>query len=136
VLVPAGRLVLNVPGPTPPIFDILARGLARHVKPEVAGFVHQVFSLHEATELKDLLSGAGFVDVAIRAGDEKLHLPAPEEFLWQYVHSTPLVAAAAELTANVRAEFARDVVIEWEPFVERDALILPLRIVTATARAM
>lgn len=106
------------------------------MKPEVAGFVHQVFSLHEATELKDLLSGAGFVDVAIRAGDEKLHLPAPEEFLWQYVHSTPLVAAAAELTANVRAEFARDVVIEWEPFVERDALILPLRIVTATARAM
>jgi ubiquinone/menaquinone biosynthesis C-methylase UbiE len=78
VLVPAGRLALNVPGPTPPIFDILARGLARHVKPEVAGFVHHVFSLHETTELEDLLSGAGFVDVAIRASDEKLHLPAPE----------------------------------------------------------
>src|SRR5215208_1955697 len=135
VLVPGGRLVLNVPGPTPRIFGILADGLARHVKPEVAGFVQQVFSLHEVQELESLVSGAGFVDVAIPASDERLHLAAPEEFLWQYLHSTPLAAAVAELDGGRRAAFAREVVAQWERFVEHDALILLLRVITASARA-
>jgi|SRR5215207_1357129 len=135
VLVPAGRLVLNVPGPTPRIFGILADGLARHVKPEVASFVHQVFSLHEVQELESLVSGTGFVDVSIRASDERLHLAAPEEFLWQYLHSTPLAAAVAELDGERRAAFAREVVAQWERFVEHHALILLLRVVMASARA-
>jgi SAM-dependent methyltransferase len=135
VLVPGGRLVLNVPGPTPRIFGILADGLARHVKPGVAGFVHQVFSVHEERELESLVRGAGFVDVSIRAGDKRLHLAAPEEFLWQYLHSTPLAAAVAELDGERRVAFAREVVAEWEPFVEHDALILLLRVVVASARA-
>jgi SAM-dependent methyltransferase len=135
VLVPGGRLALNVPGPTPRIFGILADGLARHVKPEVAGFVHQVFSLHEVQELESLVSGTGFVDVSIRASDERLHLAAPEEFLWQYLHSTPLAAAVAELDGERRAAFAREVVAQWEPFMEHDALILLLRVVMASARA-
>jgi SAM-dependent methyltransferase len=135
VLVPGGRLVLNVPGPTPRIFGILADGLARHVKPEVAGFVHQVFSLHEVQELETLVSGAGFVEVSIRASDERLHLAAPEEFLWQYLHSTPLAAAIAELDGERRAAFAREIVAQWEPFVEHDALILLLRVVMASASA-
>lgn len=135
VLAPGGRLVLNVPGPTPRVFGILADRLARHVKPEVAGFVHQVFSLHEVQELESIVSGAGFVDVSIRASDERLHLAAPEEFLWQYLHSTPLAAAVAELDGERRAAFAREVAAQWEPFVEHDALVLLLRVVMASARA-
>ena len=134
-LVPGGRLVLNVPGPTPRIFGILADALARHVKPEVAGFVHQVFSLHEVQELESLVRGAGFVDVSIRASDERLRLAPPEEFLWQYVHSTPLAAAVAQLDAGRRVAFAREVVTQWESFVEHDNLSLLLRVVTAAARA-
>ena len=65
------------------------------MNPQVAGFVHQVFSLRETAVLGDLLSSCGFVDVRSRASDVKLRLPVPEEFLWQYVHSTPLAAAAA-----------------------------------------
>ena len=135
VLARGGRLVLNVPGPTPPIFDILAEELARHVNPQVAGFVQQVFSLRETAVLGDLLSSCGFVDVRSRASDVKLRLPVPEEFLWQYVHSTPLAAAAAELGAERRAALACDVVARWQPFVERDALVLQLRVLTATAHA-
>ncbi|HXW05955.1 MAG TPA: methyltransferase domain-containing protein [Vicinamibacterales bacterium] len=36
VLVPGGRLVANVPGPTPPPLQIMADGLARHIGPESA----------------------------------------------------------------------------------------------------
>ena len=135
VLASRGRLVLNVPGPTPPIFDILADGLARHVKPEAAGFVHQVFSLHEVRELETIMSGAGFDEASIRACEETLRLAAPEEFLWQYLHSTPLAAAVAELNGERRAALARDVVAQWEPFVEHDALVLRMRVVMASARA-
>jgi ubiquinone/menaquinone biosynthesis C-methylase UbiE len=135
VLVPGGRLVLNVPGPTPRIFGTLADELARHVKPEAAGFVHQVFSLHEVQQLESLVSDAGFVDVSIRASDKRLHLGAPEEFLWQYVRSTPLAAAVAELDVGRRATFAREIVAQWEPFAEHDALILSLRVVMAFGRA-
>jgi len=105
------------------------------VKPEVAGFVHQVFSLHEVQELESLVSGAGFVDVSIRASDQRLQLAAPEEFLWQYIHSTPLAAAVAELDDGRRAAFAREVVAQWEPLVEHGYLVLLLRVVTASARA-
>jgi SAM-dependent methyltransferase len=134
VLVPGGRLVLNVPGPIPRIFGILADALARQVKAEVAGFVHQVFSLHEVQELESLMRGAGFVDVSIRVSDASLPLAAPEEFLWQYLHSTPLAAAVAELEGERRDAFAREVVARWEPFAEHGVLILLLRVVTVSAR--
>jgi SAM-dependent methyltransferase len=136
VLVPGGRLVLNVPGPTPAIFRILAEALARHVNRQMAHFVHHVFSLHDAAALADLIGSCGFVDVSSRARTDRLRLPAPGEFLWQYVRSTPLAAVAVELGADSRAALARDVVAEWEPFVECDALILPLRVVTVTAHAI
>jgi SAM-dependent methyltransferase len=136
VLVPGGRLVLNVPGPTPRLFSILADALARHVQPEVAGFVHQVFSLHEVQELESLVRGAGFVDVSIRASDERLPLAAPEDFLWQYLHSTPLAAAVAGLDGERRDAFAREVVAGWEPYAEHGVLILLLRVVTVSALGM
>jgi SAM-dependent methyltransferase len=136
VLAPGGRLLLNVPGPTPPIFGILAEGLARHVSPEAAAFVHQVFSVHETRELQDLLSVAGLVDVSVRAREVRLRLPPPDEFLWQYVHSTPLAAAVAELDAERRAALGREVVAGWERFAEHDGLGLALRVVLATARAI
>jgi ubiquinone/menaquinone biosynthesis C-methylase UbiE len=134
VLVPGGRLVVNVPGPEPAIFRILAEELVRHARPEAAGFVHQVFSLHETAELRDLLAEAGFDDVSLDAGERRLRLAPPTEFLWQYVHSTPLVTAVAELGDDRRAALARDVAVRWEPMVEEGVLVLQLGVVIATAR--
>ena len=59
VLVPGGRLVANVPGPTPAPLEIMADGLARHVGPESASFVHAVFSLHEPGSFAAVLTGTG-----------------------------------------------------------------------------
>jgi hypothetical protein len=93
-----------------------------------------VFSFHDVQELESLVSSAGFVEVSIRAREDRLQLAAPEEFLWRYLHSTPLAAAVAELDGERRAAFAREVVDQWQPFVENDALILLLRVVIASAR--
>jgi ubiquinone/menaquinone biosynthesis C-methylase UbiE len=66
VLGPDGQLAIATVGPTPPLFAILEQALARHVKPEAAGFMRAVFSLHEPQELETLTSGAGFRHVEVR----------------------------------------------------------------------
>jgi ubiquinone/menaquinone biosynthesis C-methylase UbiE len=134
VLLPGGRLVIKVVGPTPPIFAILAEALARHINPEISAFMHLVFSLHDTGELQHLISGAGFRDVSAQSNTKPLRLPAPEEFLWQYVHSSPLAGAVAQVDDKHRASLERDVVAKWQEFVKDRALMLQVRIVVATAR--
>src|SRR5919106_2120986 len=83
VLVRGGRLILNVPGPTPRLFTIMGEALARHIGAEAAAFVNHVFSLHDTAGIQNLVSGAGFHDVSVQSDTKPLRLP--EEFLWQYV---------------------------------------------------
>jgi SAM-dependent methyltransferase len=134
VLASGGRLIINVPGPTPRPLAIMGEALARHIGAEAAGFVNHVFSLHDTAALQNLISGAGFHDVSAQADIRRLRLSAPEEFLWQYVHSTPLAGAVAQVNDERRASLERDVVAKWQEFVEDYALVLHVRIVVATAR--
>jgi ubiquinone/menaquinone biosynthesis C-methylase UbiE len=134
VLAPDGQLAIATVGPTPPLFAILEQALARHVKPEAAGFVRAVFSLHVPQELEKLTSGAGFGHVEVRSKALSVTLPEPADFLWQYVHSTPLAAAVAEMDDVGRAALERDVVAAWQPFVEDGALALDVNAVLTTAR--
>ncbi|HXW08847.1 MAG TPA: methyltransferase domain-containing protein [Vicinamibacterales bacterium] len=133
VLAPGSRLILNVPGPAPPPFVIMAEALARHIGPQAAGFVNRVFSLHDTAELQSLISGAGFREVATRAATRPLRLPAPPEFLWQYVHSTPLAGSVAQVDDERRGALAREVVAKSRELVKDGALKFEVRIVVATA---
>ena len=134
VLRPRGRLVANVPSPIPPLFTILAEQLERHRQHGAAEFVRQVFSLGHG-QLEELLDQAGFADISVTTSEKALRLPAPHDFLWQYVTSTPLGAVFADLGDAQRRDFARDVVAAWHPFVQRDSLVLDLRLVVASAVA-
>lgn len=134
VLVDGGRLVLNVPGPIPRLFAVLAEVLARHLGSEVAGFVQAVFSLHDTEAVRDLVAGAGFAEVAVAARTHTLLLPQPADFLWQYVHSTPLFAAVAGVSAERRAAIEEEVVAGWRPFESDRGLVLEARMVVATGR--
>lgn len=134
VLAPGGRLVIGVAGPTPPPFVILDEGLARHIDPELSKFVGVVFSLHDPGMLHNLMSDAGFRDVAVQADPKTLRLPAPQDFLWQYVHSTPLAGAVAQADAERRAALERDVVAGWQAFVEDGGMALDVNMVRVTAR--
>ena len=135
VLVRGGRLALNMPGPTPRLFMILGKALARHIGAEAAGFVNHVFSLHDPAEIQNLAGGAGFHDVYVQSDTKPLRLPAPEEFLWQYLHSTPLAGPLAQVDDERRDSLERDVLAKWQDFVEDGTLVLHLRIVVATARS-
>lgn len=134
ILVPGGRLILNMPGPTPQLFAIMGEALARHFGTEAAGFVNQVFSLHDTAEIQNLISGAGFHDISVQSETKSLRLPGPEDFLWQYVNSTPLAGAVARVDDERRGSLERDIVSEWQQFVKDRALTLHVRMVSATAR--
>ena len=134
VLVPGGRLVANVPGPTPRLFVIFEDAIRHHVSPEVAGFLAAVFSLHDAAELEHLLDDAGFQDVAVDARTKSLPLPPPADFLWQYAASTPLAAAVGALDEAGRSALKHAVVGQWERLADGE-LVLELRVVTVTGRS-
>jgi ubiquinone/menaquinone biosynthesis C-methylase UbiE len=134
VLRPGGRVVLNVPGPTPPLLAVLEQALRRHIGPEAGGFVATVFSLHDTEEVRLLLEGARFTDVQTRSERKTLRVPRPEDFLWQYVYSTPIADAANKLDEDRRADLQQEVVTGWEPFAEDGGLVLELDITSAAAR--
>ena len=134
VLGPGGRLLINVPGPTPPIFAVLEAALARHLGSEAASFVQAVFSLYDPAELRGLLTDAGFSVVEVWPTKKTLPLPPAADFLWQYVHSTPLAGPAAGLDDERRSALEREVIAGWRPFIEDDALVLHVPVTLATAR--
>jgi len=135
VLGPGGRLLLNLPGPTPRVFAIMGEALAHHVGAEAAGFLDHVFSLHQAPEIRDLLGRAGFRESFVRSDIRSLRLPAPEEFLWQYVQSTPLAGALQQVSDERRDRLEREIIGKWNGLVEDDHLLLELRMVWASGRA-
>lgn len=135
VLAPGGRVALNLPGPTPPLFQAFADALARHVGPQAAGFVHVVFSLHDADDIRALMTEAGFQDVRVEAATATLPLPAPADFMWQYIHSTPLVSVIGQVSDEQRAALERDVTAAWRAAEVDGGLSLAVRVTTVTARA-
>jgi hypothetical protein len=112
----------------------MEEALERYIGVESAGFVNQVFSLHDVAEIQNLISGIGFHDVSVQSYTKSLQLPAPEAFLWQYVNSTPLAGAVGQVDNERRGSLERDVVAKWQAFVKAGYLILEQRMVAATAQ--
>lgn len=135
VLLPGGRLVANVPGPAPPPLKLMEEGLSRHVGPESGAFVSMVFDLHDPGEIRGLAEDAGFSEVEVHSGRTSLDLPPPDEFLWQYVQSTPLAASLAEVDEDDRKALEREFVEGCAPFMSRGRIAGEVRMTTLVARA-
>ena len=129
-----GRVFVTVPGPKPPMFAIMTDALARHLSPKAAFFADLVFSLHDADELTELMSSAGLRNIDVQAGAKSLRLPAPVDFLWQYIHSTPLAEAVAQAGQAKRDALERDVCVQWQEFMVNGCMSLQVGMTTATAR--
>lgn len=67
---------------------------------------------------------AGFDRVEVETTSVPLRVPSPTDFFWQYVQSTPLAAAAAELDERERAALEAEVVERCAPFVDGDVSVM------------
>ena len=119
VLVSGGRALINTPGPIQPTFELMEQAIVDHISPDLAGFVRMVFSMHDPEVHRTLLGDAGFEEIASRIYTATFDLPAPAEFLWQYINLTPMgpfVAHASEAAkdameaqvAETSAPYVRD----------------------------
>jgi hypothetical protein len=117
--------------------EVLAESLARHIKPELAGFVRAVFSMDDPSVHRELLADAGFTDVEANVVTTTLHLPAPREFLWQYINLTPLSGIVSQAPEAAQAALEDDVVGQWQQFIGEKggefAFDQPMVVVTARA---
>ena len=134
VLDRGGRIYVNVPGPKPSLFGIMTEALARHISPQAAGFGDVVFSLHDVADITKLMRDAGFREVDVQAKPKPLRLPAPSDFLWQYVHSTPLVEHVFKAGGDQRAALEQEVCKRWQSLVSDGGLPVEVGMTTAAAR--
>ena len=134
VLAPGGRAVWCTPGPTPPLFEAIDEALRNHIGPGASMFVQAVFSLHEPEEARSLMETAGFDGVEVEATLVPLRVAPPADFFWQYVQSTPLAAAAADLDEGQRAALEAEVVERCMPYVEDGAAVMEPGLLVASGR--
>ncbi len=134
VLLPGGRLILNVPGPAGNVFEILAEAMGRNINPEDEKLVKHVFSLNDTGEIRQLINDAGFRNPEIKSEDKMLSLPSPKEFFHQYIQSTPLSGIWADANESTRTALEDEVVGQWKELINGDAFIYGQRLITASAR--
>lgn len=134
VLVPGGRIALNTPGEIQPAFEVMEEAIVAHISPELGGFVRAVFSIHDPRTLASLLRDAGFEDVTADVYRTTLRLPAPVDFLWQYVNLTPMGPFVAQAPEEAQAAMERQTVEGWQPYTVDGRLRVEQPMVVAAGR--
>lgn len=87
-----------------------------------------------AVEIRSLASGARFERVGVHSESVDLRLPPPADFLWQYIHSTPMAAVMGQVDRESREALERDYCERCRDFVQDGALVSSVRMTTLTAR--
>jgi hypothetical protein len=98
-------------------------------------FGDMVFAMNDADEIGELLRSAGFSNPKVNWQLKSLDVPPPVDFLWQYIHSTPLVADVfGKAGPAERAALEKDVCADWRRFETKDGMRFEVGMTTASAR--
>lgn len=122
-LIPGGRVVISTPGAIQPPFEILARALVEHINADLGGFVRAVFSMHDPDALASILHGADLRDVTVTVRQAALRLPAPVDFLWQYINFTPMGPIVARAPEAAKKAMERDIAERWQPYAGKTGAV-------------
>ena len=131
VLVPPGRLALNVFGPIEhnPATHALADALDRHVRPEASVAKRAEHALADTELLHDLVAAEGFHDVDIRTSRKMVRFTSASDYVRIQMAATPI---AGLMAGNDAAESERlvealieDVGAALSPFIAADGLTFP-----------
>jgi SAM-dependent methyltransferase len=138
VLRPGGRVVLSVWGPIERSlgFAVLAEALTRHVGPQAGGLLASgPFSLSDADELRTLIAGANFQDIAMRPATKTLRWASLDEFVLGYVSGSALAGAVGEVDESARAALLAEVGAKLAPAIDDQGLRFSIETNIAIARA-
>ncbi len=134
VLASGGRAVINTPGRIQPLFENLEAALVDHIHPDLGGFVRAVFSMPDPAALGKLLADADFAQIETSEYVAQLDLPAPAEFLWQYIALTPMAPLVTQAPDAARAGMEAQFVESCAALVVDGRIPLAQPAVLATGR--
>jgi ubiquinone/menaquinone biosynthesis C-methylase UbiE len=134
VVAPSGRVALNTPGRIQPVFKHMEEAIVEHINPDLGVFVNAVFSMHEPQRHTSLLREAGFDNVAANETSATLRLPAPANFLWQYINLSPMASFVAQASEAARSAMEQQVVERWQPYVVDGGVVVEQPMIVATGR--
>jgi SAM-dependent methyltransferase len=136
VLAPNARAVLLVWRPIQhsPGFAILADALERHVGAHAATIRRAPFGLGDAEELRTLMIGVGFRDVAIGSEVGTVHFPSAEDFIRYQVAGSPLAGPVGQADDHARQALIQEVNGALQPFTGAEGLLFPIEGHVAKAR--
>ncbi len=117
VLARGGRVLISTPGAIQPPFELMERSIVEHISPDLAGFVRMVFSMHDPDVHRTLLRDTGFEHVESTIYTATFDLPAPAEFLWQYINLTPMGPFVANAPEAAKDAMEDQVTTTWAPYV-------------------
>jgi ubiquinone/menaquinone biosynthesis C-methylase UbiE len=113
----------------------LAAALARHVNPEAGSIARAPHALHDAVELHDLVTAAGFGNVRVRPTIETTTLPLPEKFVPGHFAALPMAGTIARLTPDQRAALIKDMTEALRLYIDGEHLRVPAGVHVVTADA-
>lgn len=131
---PGGRVVLNTPGNIQPVFELMEQAIIEHIDPELGGFVGAVFSMHHPDTVTTLLRDTGWRAVSATVSTATLKLPAPAEFLWQYINVTPMGAVVARAPEQAKLAMEQQFVDRCTTFVVDGTTVVHQPMVVASGR--
>jgi ubiquinone/menaquinone biosynthesis C-methylase UbiE len=141
VLVPGGRLALNVFGPIEhnPATHALADALDRHVGPDASVAKRTEHALADTAQLHALVRRAGFSDVVIRTTTKQVRFASGADYVRVQLAATPLASVIAAHDAYRRERLvdalARDVCAALDPYLTDEGLNFPQEVHVVLARS-
>lgn len=134
VLAPGARVIVSTPGTIQPFFEVMERAITDNIDAQLGGFVRAVFSMNDPDAVAALLTDAGLADVHATVEPATLRLPAPAEFLWQYINLTPMGPFVAAAPDDDQAAMERQMAERGQPFVVDGGVPVEQPMVIATGR--
>lgn len=131
ILLPAGRVGLNVYGPIEhsPAAQALADGLDRRLGPHASVSKRTEHALARAEDVHGLMAAAGFQDILIRTVTKLVRYPSPEHFVRIQLAATPVASLVAELDPASRDRVVealiKEVTAALTPYLVEDSVAFP-----------
>jgi len=141
MLAPTGRIALNVFGPIEhnPATRALAAALDSRVHPDASAVKRAEHALADPVQLRALVRGAGFPDVAIHTAQKTLRFPSVTDYVRVQLAATPLAGVIANYDSAARDRMVdsliEDVSAALARYLVDEALFCPQEVHIVLARS-
>jgi ubiquinone/menaquinone biosynthesis C-methylase UbiE len=140
IVIPGGRLALNVFGPIEhnPATHALSDSLDRRVRPGASLTKRAEHALADVDELRALVAEAGFEDVEIETETKLIRFPSARHYVQAQLTATPLATLMAQYDEDARRRVENSVVHDVEerlaPYTGDGELAFPQEVHVAVGR--